>query len=213
MRLEFGRRREERLVGGNDRQFELVGEIDEPVFMAAIILAVPLQFDIEAITKNCRKRLQTGFRQRMVTGLQGHIDRTAQGAGQSDQALRSAFLQPGQGDANRLVSFAAEIGPADDIDETDIAGIRRGNQNDGRQLRQMLGVPAFLALAFVLHVDRQLAADPTAAGHRPCISAKIRVRQTGCWYLAMPIAGCPSATALPMIFLIGSAPSSNEKAE
>ena len=58
MRVEFGRRRKERLVGRHQRQFELVGEIDDPAFVPAIIFSVTLQFDVEPVAEQRGQRFQ-----------------------------------------------------------------------------------------------------------------------------------------------------------
>lgn len=52
-----GRRREKRLVGGDERNVEPIGEIDHAVLVTPVVIPVPLQFDIEAIAE----KLDQGF--------------------------------------------------------------------------------------------------------------------------------------------------------
>ncbi len=151
---------EEHVVGGDQRQIDLVGEIEQARFDARLLLqAVALQLDIEPPGKRFAQRLQAFPRGIVLAGEQQAADRAFGAAGQHDQAF-AAGGQIGQRDLRRLAGHAVEISVAEQAREIAVAGFGL-HQHDHlvRRRGARIGAEAGLQIAAVLAPDRQLAAD------------------------------------------------------
>ena len=74
-------RRKIRLVGRNQRQAFAIGQIDQAGFDAALAVdAVPLQFNVEAVTEQRRQAFAPACRERGLIGLDRKRDRSVRPA-------------------------------------------------------------------------------------------------------------------------------------
>ena len=87
-------RREERLVGRDQRNAARISEIDQARFRRALgRQAVPLQFDIEPVAEQALQLFATRQRQRVLAADDGDIERPVRPAGERDQA-RGLAVEP-----------------------------------------------------------------------------------------------------------------------
>ena len=110
MRLVVFAAREERLVGGDERNPARIGERDQRRLGAAFgRAAVALQLDVEPVAEQPRQRLAAHVREMALPGDDRSIERPARAAGQRDQAVGLA-LEPGELEVRRLVRRRFEKG-------------------------------------------------------------------------------------------------------
>src|SRR5215469_3472815 len=100
---------EERFVGGNERQSVRIGEIDqlrlgEPLSRHAMAL----QLDIDAIAEQALQDMAARGRNRMLSGNDGTVERTARATGQRNQS-GGAPLEPRQLEVRPLLRGGVEI--------------------------------------------------------------------------------------------------------
>ena len=95
MRVEIVARRKERLVGGDQRQFVAISEIDRRRLDAPVPIADALQLDIEPVAEDRLQLEQPAFGEIGVVEFQRHAHRAARAAGEADQPRRQ-LLQPGR---------------------------------------------------------------------------------------------------------------------
>ena len=134
MRLVVGGGGEIRLVGGDQRQAFVVGEIDQHRLGRALgARAVALQFDIEPVAEQAMQRVEPRGGEMALAGGDGAIERAAGPAGERDDAVGLAF-QPVELEPRRLVRRRIEEGARGQPHQAAIAGLARGEQHDARAL-------------------------------------------------------------------------------
>ena len=80
-----------RLVGGDQRHFEAVGEFDQALLGLAFVgRAVALQLDVEAVAEQRLEPLDLLGGEAALPGQQRVVDGPARAAGEADQAPRHA---------------------------------------------------------------------------------------------------------------------------
>ncbi len=157
VRFMVGRGREERLVGGDQRQAFGIGQVDQHRLADAFATgAVPLQFDIEPAVEQALQRLKARAGEMALAGRDRGVERPARAAGERDNALGFA-LKPGKLQMRRLVRRRVEEGAGIEPHEAAIAGIARGQQHDARALMRRIGVAR--AMIGVAEIDTERAAD------------------------------------------------------
>ena len=138
---------EEALVGGDQRQPLLVGDVDEHRFDRRLVRrAVALHFHIEARREGGGEPGRE--RRRFVFPAFGDqpVEGTARPAGQEDQPFRMG-LQHGERDMGRIRRGDVEIGLAGEPREVEPARLVLGQQRDLGALRRRAGTGAVLLAA------------------------------------------------------------------
>ncbi len=148
--------REVRVVGCDQRQVALVGEIDERRLDAALgVLAVTLQFQVEPAVEQPLQPVEHVRRRRRLARRQQPPDGAARATGQRDQPRGRAFqLRHRQSGDRSHLEF--EMGPAHQPHQVDVALLaldQQGQPIDSRQLVRRGNA------ALLLAPDAEIAAD------------------------------------------------------
>ncbi len=164
VRLVVLARREEGLVGGDERQAHPIGELDERGLGDAVgLAAVALQLDIEAVPEQPDERLAARAREISLAGDDRGVERAAGAAGERDQPVGLA-LEPGKLKMRPLVRRGLEEGARVEPHQAAIAARARGEEHDARRLRRRAVAPARLLIG---EIDGERAAhDRLDAGMR-----------------------------------------------
>ena len=118
---------EEGLIGGNQRQFVLKGELDYRGFGSLVVARLPLQLDVEPVWKKGCECLETRNGPAGIAALQRDVYGARGTARQRDDPAGSFLLKPGELEDGALIVRAAEIHARDDANEARIAFLGRGN--------------------------------------------------------------------------------------
>ena len=146
---------EERLVGGDQRQAHVIGQIDEPGFRAPFVgHAVALKLHVAAPVEGFRQPGKPRLRQRAVAGQQRLADGASRAAGQENDPFRMRF-EIGLRHMRQLARGRVEEGPARQLHQVAVAAFAHGQQNHVKQRRI---TPAVIA-ALLVKGDGNLAAD------------------------------------------------------
>ena len=157
MRIIVRARREEGLVGRDQRQAKAVGEpyqrrLDRPLGLEA----VALDLDIEAAVERAGETPQAALGEIGHMEAERAVDRPGRAAGQRDQAFRAD--KPGEGDM-RLVSVRRiEPEAGDEPHQAAVSGLVLGEEHDRRPRHPLLGEARGRGRG-VAEVDRHLSAD------------------------------------------------------
>ena len=118
------------LVGGDERQAQLVGERHQ-LQLDGLRLgeAMPLQLDVEPIAENLREAFDAARRQRHLRVAKSRVDRPVGAAGQSDQAGRM-LGEESQRHLRRRRAIAIEPGRARQRHQIAIARLVLGDERD-----------------------------------------------------------------------------------
>ena len=169
------RRGEIDVVGGDQRQIEALGQLDQPRLAIVLRLeVVALQLDVEPARKGVFSRASSPsarprlpWRSALPTGPSGPPEK-------QDQAGRE-LLQIDEAQLGRGADLAAEIGAAQELEQIAIARLvlHQNGQPGGR------GRPAVAALGLLADHRQKAADDRLDAGRRGALAELERAEQIG----------------------------------
>ena len=158
MRLVVGARREIWLVGADQRQATVVGQIDQHALDVALRGdAVALQLDVKAAVEHGLQLPQTALCNVEAAEAEAGIERAARAAGQRDEA-GAASGQALQRDVRRLAGRRIEPGARGQMHQVEIARLVLRQKHQRRATGILLATPG-RQLGAVTEGDRQLNAD------------------------------------------------------
>ncbi len=129
MRFEIGARREEGLVGRNERKAEPVGQIEERRLRRPLRgQSVPLDFDVEPLRKKRRERLEPGFRRFDAPVSDEGIEPALRPARERDD-VRCIARKIGERQRRRLAGASVEMRARAKPHQIEIARARLGDQH------------------------------------------------------------------------------------
>ena len=153
-------RGEERLVGRDQRNVPLIGEIDQARFRGAFVRrasafrTMALQFDIEPVAEPALQLFATRQRQRVLAADDGDIKRPVRPAGERDQP-RGLAVEPVKLEVRPLLRRRLEISARGKPHQAAIAVVAGGKQHDPRPDMVDRTVADFL----IAEIDAERAAD------------------------------------------------------
>ena len=153
VRLVVVGRREQRLIGGDQRNAMRIGEIGERR-LGDLVRAVTLQLDIEPVAEQRGEPRAARGRKLGLPGRDREIERAARSAGERDQPI-GRRLQRGERHVRRLVGRRIEEGARRQPHQVAIALLARGEQHHARKLEAGPIARRFL----VAEIDAERAAD------------------------------------------------------
>ena len=130
MRFEIVGGREVRLVGGDDGQMVVVGEVEEQGLGRPLLRQpVPLQFDIEAVAEDTFERIERGFGKPEIVGGDSAVDYPVRAAGERDEAF---LVEREMGDRDKSLAAvgAVAVGLGGKLDEIGVAVRIFGKKSD-----------------------------------------------------------------------------------
>ena len=153
--------REVHVVGRDQRQVALVGELDErPLDPALRVLAVALQFEVQPAVEQALQPVEHVRRRRRLAGRQKPTDGAARAPGQRDQPRGRAF-QLGHRQSSHRSQFELEMGTAHQPHQVDVAFLaldQQGQPVDRRQLAPSRDAALLLAPQAEIATDDRLHA-------------------------------------------------------
>ena len=146
------------LVGGDQRNFEAVGKVDQPLLGLALgRQSMALEFDIEAVSEYGLEALKLLGGERPLPRQQRVVDGTGGTAREADQPAR-VFRQIVPLDVMLGIVGRREIGPAGEFHQVAVAFLVLGEESERRDAAKAACVLEAALLLF-RKVDLQRAAD------------------------------------------------------